>query len=226
MQVNTCAFKSFRETIVSQSSFTQATQSIRLGLLNPARSPGQIISNWFLHLDSPNCILIWIFCMCVCNKCSKPGKDKKGSLSQFCCVRLDVDNPYCIRTWGTDETLRNGQVSDGSDEWWVIFLFSTPSHAIHCPCFACATGCARLPASSSRRTSWTTSLRLWDGAALLQAGVLVPRPRPLLPLLHSAHNVPVSECCLCLLSCSQWGPLPPGGQNGGSLSYKWITWIQ
>lgn len=30
-----------------------------------------------------------------------------------------------------------------------IFVFSAPSLAIHCPCFACTTGCAHLPTSSS-----------------------------------------------------------------------------
>ncbi len=84
----------------------------------------------------------------------------------------------------------NASISQGSCQG--IFLFSTPSHVIHCPCFACATACAHLPASSSRRTSWTFSLRLWDGVALLQAGVLAPRPRPPLP----SWTQPMMSLCL------------------------------
>lgn len=53
-----------------------------------------------------------------------------------------------------------------------------------------------------------------------------PKTKTTPPLLHSAHDIPVSECCLCLFSGKRWGPLPPSGQDGGSLGHKWIVRIQ
>ena len=72
------------------------------------------------------------------------------------------------------------------------FLFSRPSHLIHCPCLTSETAFAVLSASSWRRTSSTTIFLLSDVVALRQVGLLVVRPKPPLPI----WTCPTMSLCL------------------------------